>query len=66
MYYINNVGNEEMMKMVYVLLEKSLTTGDVHVVGVYESYDLAEAVMEDHMDLYEEERSYKIVDRTLV
>jgi hypothetical protein len=55
-----------MMEMVYVLLEKSLTTSDVHVVGVYESFDLAEAVMEDHMDLYEEERSYKIVDRTLV
>ena len=50
------------MKMVYVLLEKSLTTSDVHVVGVYKSYDLAEAVMEGHMDLYEEERSYKIVE----
>jgi hypothetical protein len=54
------------MEMVYVLLGESLTTGDVHVVGVYGSYDLAEDVMEDHMDLYEEECSYKIVDRTLV
>jgi len=54
------------MEMVYVLLEKSLSTGDVFVVGVYESQSLAEAVMEDHMALYEEERSYKIVDRTVI
>ena len=52
--------------MVYVLLEKFLDTNEVRIAGVYESYDLAEAVMEDHMELYEEERSYKIVDRTLV
>jgi len=57
------------METVYVLLEKSLNffkTEDIHVVGVYTSYELAEEVMDAYMEMYEEERSYKIVDRAVV
>jgi hypothetical protein len=54
------------METVYVLLEKDLKSEGIHVVGVYTSYELAEEVMDAHMEMYEEERSYKIVDRMVV
>ena len=45
------------METVYVLLEKDMKTESVEVVGVYTSYELAESVMEAHMEMFEEERS---------
>ena len=50
---------------VYILLEKFLETGFVRVAGVYDSFDLAQEVMEELMLVFEEERSYKIEDKYL-
>ena len=50
---------------VYVLLEKFLDTEDVRVAGVYTSFDFAQEVMEGLMELFEEERSYKIEDKLI-
>lgn len=55
-----------MFDIVYVLLEKTPATGDVFVVGVYETYEFAGKVMRDYMDLYGQERTYIIVDRAVI
>ena len=55
-----------MFDIVYVLVEKTLATGDVFIVGVYDSYELAGEVMRDHIDLYGHDRSYTIVDKAVV
>lgn len=65
----SDMETKEMMMeqmVVYVLLEKTLATGDVFVVGVYESYEDAGEEMRNLMDMYVEERDYLIVDRTVV
>jgi hypothetical protein len=52
-------------EVVHVLIEKTLSTGLMRVVGVYDSIELAEEVMEEMMTIFEEERAYKIDSRTL-
>ena len=53
-------------KMVYVLLEKFLDTEEIRVVGLYDSFELVMEVMEDHMDLFEEKRSYKVEAKAII
>jgi hypothetical protein len=69
MYYIINVGNEE-MKMthtdVFVLLSKCAATEYVAIEGIYAELDLAEAVMEELMDIHGEDVGFKIEMKSLV
>lgn len=51
---------------VYVLLEKILKDGRGRVVGVYADFAFATQVMESYMELFEEERAYKIEAISLV
>lgn len=53
------------MQKVYVLLEKFLETGFVRVEGVFETRALASSVMNDLMTAFEEERAYKIEEKTI-
>lgn len=53
------------MDTVYVLLEKDLATETVTVYGVYDSYDLAEEVMEDQLSMTEETTAFKIEAQTM-
>lgn len=53
------------MQTVYVLLEKFLDTGYVCVKGVYEDPLLAESDRDDLMAEFEEERAYKIQEKTI-
>ena len=48
------------MKKVYLLLEKNLKTENSKLLGVYASRKLALQVMDEQMDIYEEQRAYKI------
>lgn len=52
-------------EVVHVLIEKTLSTGLMRVVGVYDSIELAKEVMEEMMTIFEEKRAYKIDSRTL-
>lgn len=54
------------MGTVHVLLEKDAADGFVTVTGVYEDYDVAQAIMEELMTFAGEDRGYKIVTRTVV
>ena len=53
-------------EVVHMLIEKTLSTGSIRVVGVYDSIELAEEVMEEMMTIFKKERAYKIDSRTLV
>ena len=51
------------MQTVYLLLEKNLKTEYTKLEGVYASRELAEEVMEELMEVYEEKRAYKIEEK---
>lgn len=53
-------------EVVHVLIEKTLSTGSMRVVGVYDSIELAEEVISEMMTIFKKERAYKIDSRTLV
>ena len=53
-------NGDSVMKKVYLLLEKNLKTENSKLLGVYASRKLALQVMDEQMDIYEEQRAYKI------
>jgi len=50
---------------IFILLEKTLSTEQVRVKGVYDTLELANSCMEDFMNMHVEACSYKIEEKEL-